>query len=211
MTDAFLVEECLAGDMNAFGKIVDRYSNAVYGLCYHKMGNFEDAEELAQDTFVKAYFSLKQLRDATKLAPWLYKIAANLCKMRKRAQGEKDVPFDEAKNQGDTLPSVQEQLEAEELHSLVRKAMSQISENSRLVMTLFYFDDCSYKEIASFLGVSVQTVKSRLHEAKKQLRRELLRIVDELFKGRRLKDEFTKDVLARCRCGCLPPADRRSV
>ena len=209
MTDAFLVKKSIAGDMNAFSEIVDRYRSAVYGLCYHKMGNFEDAEELAQDTFVKAYLSLKQLQDATKLAPWLYKIAVNLCKMRQRAQGEKNVSLDDAESQEDISPSVQEQLEAKELHSLVRKALSQISEKSRLVMTLFYLDNYSYKEIAPFLGISVQTVKSRLHEAKKQLRRELLRIVDDLFKGQKLKDEFTKDVLARCRCGCLYKNDKR--
>ncbi|MFQ6042166.1 MAG: sigma factor-like helix-turn-helix DNA-binding protein, partial [Candidatus Poribacteria bacterium] len=80
-----------------------------------------------------------------------------------------------------------------------------VSENSRLVMTLFYLDGCSYEEIAAFLEVPIKTVKSRLHEARKQLRRELLRIVEELFKGHKLKDKFTKDVLARCRCGCLYP------
>jgi len=89
----------------------------------------------------------------------------------------------------------------------VRMALNRVSENSRLVMTLFYLDDCSYEGIADFLGVPIKTVKSRLYEARKQLRRELVRIVEELFKEHKLKDEFTKDVLARCRCGCLHPND----
>ncbi|MFQ6043443.1 MAG: RNA polymerase sigma factor, partial [Candidatus Poribacteria bacterium] len=123
-TDAELVEKCLAGDLNAFGKIVNRYRNTIYGLCYHKVRNFEDAEELAQNTFLRAYLSLKQLRDATKLAPWLYSIATNVCKMWLRAQKEEEVPLDEFVSQQDISPSPQEQLETEELHSLVRMALN---------------------------------------------------------------------------------------
>lgn len=74
MTDATLVQHCLAGDPEAFSMLVRKYESAVYGLCYHRIGNFADAQDLAQEAFVQAYLDLPHLGDAAKFSHWLYRM-----------------------------------------------------------------------------------------------------------------------------------------
>jgi len=115
--DAELVQRTLQGDKNAFDRLVSKYQGAVYGLCLHLVGNFADAQDLAQEAFVRAYLELYQLREPSKFANWLYRVTANVCKMwlRKRktdiASLDTIVPAEFIS----TLPSPQEVVENEEL------------------------------------------------------------------------------------------------
>lgn len=88
-TDETLVKQAIFGNKRAFGKLVDRYQNAVYGLAYHFTRNVNDAQDLAQEAFLQAYLKLDQLKEASKFAPWLQRVTTNLCKMwRRRAKPE---------------------------------------------------------------------------------------------------------------------------
>ncbi|MFQ6042488.1 MAG: RNA polymerase sigma factor [Candidatus Poribacteria bacterium] len=91
LTDGMLVQRCLNGDKEAFGFLVDRYKEAVFGLAYSKVGNIHDAQDIAQEAFLNAYKNLRQFRHPYKFHSWLYAITANCCKMffRKRAKERK--------------------------------------------------------------------------------------------------------------------------
>jgi len=201
LTDATLVQRCLAGDAEAFSMLVKKYESTVYGLCYHKAGNFADAQDLAQEAFVQAYLDLPQLRDVTKFSHWLYRIASNVCNTWLRKRGRKrqiqSVPLDDALEEyGDFIDesasSPHDAVEYKELSASVAQAISALSEKNRLAVTLYYIDGLSYEEIADFLDVPQTTVKSRLNKARKQLKEEFIKMVTSDLKEHPLPDDFAK-------------------
>jgi RNA polymerase sigma-70 factor (ECF subfamily) len=204
LTDVTLVQRCLAGDAEAFSMLVKKYESAVYGFCYHKVGNFADAQDLAQEAFVQAYLDLPQLRDATKFSHWLYRIASNACTTWLRRQGRKrklqTIPLDDAlKEYGDfidekALPP-HDAVEYKELRASVASAISALSEKNRLAVTLYYIDGLSYEEIADFLDVPQSTVKSRLNKARKQLKEEFIKMVASDLQEHPLPDDFTEKIM----------------
>ncbi|MFQ6043501.1 MAG: sigma-70 family RNA polymerase sigma factor, partial [Candidatus Poribacteria bacterium] len=204
MTDVTLVQRCLAGDTEAFSMLVKKYESAVYGFCYHKVGNFADAQDLAQEAFVQAYIDLPQLRDATKFSHWLYRIASNVCTTWLRKQRRKrkieTVPLDDALEEyGDfideTASSPHEAVEYKELSASVADAISALSDKNRLAVTLYYIDGLSYGEIANFLDVPQSTVKSRLNKARKQLKEEFIKMVTSDLQEHPLPDDFAEKVV----------------
>jgi len=204
LTDVTLVQRCLAGNAEAFSMLVKKYESAVYGLCYHKVGNFADAQDLAQEAFVQAYLDLPQLRDATKFSHWLYRIASNVCTTWLRRQQRKrqiqSVPLDNAlKEYGDFIDenslSPHDTVEYKELSASVADAISALSEKNRLAVTLYYIDGLSYGEIANFLDVPQSTVKSRLNKARKQLKEEFIKMVASDLQEHPLPDDFAEKVV----------------
>ena len=189
MTDSQLVKEVLEGNMSAFDSLVNKYSSLVHGLAYHVLGSFQDAEDLAQEAFIKAYDNLSVLKDEAKFGSWLRIITLNLCKMwLRKSKGKaalqpvasatpKDVRIDE------------------ELEESVHEALSALSPNNQLVIILFYLQGFSYKQISDFLNLPVSTIQSRLQRARKQLRRRFLEMADQIFQDNRLGSEFTQKVL----------------
>jgi RNA polymerase sigma-70 factor (ECF subfamily) len=195
--DKELVRRALHGDKDAFGELVRKYQSAVYGLCFHLVGDFTDAQDLAQEAFLRAYLDLYQLREPSKFAGWLYRLTENICKMWLRKRKPETVPLDMV-NPDDLIsssPSPQEEMEKEELKFIVRRAINSLSEKSRLVLTLYYIDGLSYKEIGDFLGVPVSTVKTRLHRARLKLKGRLMRMVEKTFEEHELPEDFTEKVL----------------
>jgi RNA polymerase sigma factor (sigma-70 family) len=81
LSDEVIIRRCLEGDGNAFSLLVEKYQNAVYGLCYHIVGNFADAQDLTQESFIQAYLDLTQIKIPSKFASWLYRVTVNVCKM----------------------------------------------------------------------------------------------------------------------------------
>ena len=204
MTDVTLVQRCLTGDAEAFSMLVKKYESAVYGLCYHKVGNFADAQDLAQEAFVQAYIDLPQLRDTTKFSHWLYRVASNVCNTWLRKQRRKrqiqSVPLDDALEEyGDFIdekaPSPHDTVEYKELRASVAQAISALSEKNRLAVTLYYIDGLSYEEIANFLDVPQTTVKGRLNKARKQLKEEFIRMVTSDLQEHPLPDDFAEKVV----------------
>jgi RNA polymerase sigma factor (sigma-70 family) len=199
LSDEAIIERCLEGDGNAFSQLVEKYQNAVYGLCYHIVGNFADAQDLTQETFVRAYLDLPRMRDRSKFASWLHRITANTCKMWLRdRKGTDDLPLeavDQAERDFAHGGSPQDRAEAEELRLSITEAIASLSEKNRLAVTLYYIDGLSYDEIGDFLSLSTSAVKSRLHRARTQLKEELISMVEDNFDKHKLPEDFPEKVI----------------
>jgi len=192
--DAELVRRTRQGDRAAFGELGGRYRQMVYGLCYHQVGQFEDAQDLAQEAFVAAYLDLPQLRDPARFAPWLRQVTVRVCGMWRRRQSVPSEPLEEAAE----LPApenVEAEVERRELRAAVRRALAALPDPNRLVATLYYLDGLNYAEIGHFLDVPPTTVKGRLQRARKQLREEMMAMVSETLQEQPLLEDFTEQVL----------------
>ena len=200
-TDAKLVKEVLEGDVASFSHLVRKYQGVVYGLAYHLTKNLADAEDLAQEIFLRAYLSLPQLRDASRFAGWLRRITCNVCNTWIRSQrmahvsldasGEDSVDIISARDKSDPALEV----ERKELCDAVLKAINSLSEKNRLAVTLFYMDGLSYRQISEFLEVPVTTIESRLHKARRQLKEEMIQMVKQDFGEKKLGPEFATKIV----------------
>ncbi|HUW12795.1 MAG TPA: RNA polymerase sigma factor [Anaerolineae bacterium] len=189
LTNRQLVERARGGDREAFGDLVDRYRDMVYGLGYHLTRDFESARDLAQDAFVQAYLKLGQLRDPDRFSGWLRQITTNVHHNLHRRREVTTVALEEAGELPDTgHPS--------EIGVVVQEALSRLREPERLALTLHYIDGYSHGEIGEFLGVRPETVKTRLARARQHLRTEVMAMVEDAFEQNALPPEFRKDVVA---------------
>jgi RNA polymerase sigma-70 factor, ECF subfamily len=182
--DAELVRRFNAGDQAAFGEIVVRHRGKMFSIALSHLGNHADAEEVAQDTFIRAYRGLARFRGDSSLATWLYRIAFNLSRNRywyffRRHRHETDsfdcaLGEDENMTLADLVASdVPDPARAEanrEFFAHVARCMERLSSHQREILTLRNHLDRSYEEIAEILGLSMGTVKSRIARARKSLR-----------------------------------------
>jgi len=181
-SDLGLVEECRKGDSSAFDELVRRYKDRVYGVVYRFLGNREEALDVSQEVFVRAYRSIHGFRGNSKVYTWLYSIAANLARNRLRdssrmgrnrgtslerleeeAPGFVDAAAGSSGNPRDSAISI-------DLQSLLQQCLEELPEHYRLAFVLRTFEDLSYDEIAEVMGCPVGTVKSRLSQARQMLR-----------------------------------------
>lgn len=175
-TDAQLVRHVLAGDQAHYRLLVERHQKAVFNAAYRLLGNQEEAADLAQDTFLRAYQALDSFQTDKPLAPWLCRIAINLSLNRlKRLQptlsldgehGSESAPFDIPDSSGEPQAHI---LQIERQQAL-RQAILALAAEQRAVIELRHFQGQSYDEIAESLGLSLANVKSRLFRARKKLR-----------------------------------------
>ncbi len=178
-TDYDLINRTLSGDQNAFTELVQRYQERVHALAWRKIGDFHIAEEITQDTFLRAYRNLGKLKNPNLFAGWLYVIANRLCKtwFEKRSvemQSLEDLPEVELERQrySEYMDQQLEERALERRIDLVDRLLQKLPESERVVITLHYLAGSSIKEISDFLGVSLNTVKSRLHRARQRLQKE---------------------------------------
>ena len=215
LSDEAIIERCLEGDGNAFSQLVEKYQNAVYGLCYHIVSNFADAQDLTQETFVRAYLDLPRIRDRSKFASWLYRITVNTCKMWLRdRKGADDLPLEAVDQAGKEFAdggSPQESAEAEELRLSITEAIASLSEKNRLAVTLYYIDGLSHDEIGDFLSLSTSAVKSRLHRARTQLKEELISMVEDNFDKHKLPEDFPEKVIQEVEIKMVKMAEDQNV
>jgi len=196
MKDETLIEECRNGNRQAFGELVTKYQSLVYGLCYSMVGNFADAQDLSQEIFLKAFVNLYQLREPSKFGRWLNRLANNMCKMWLRKNRQRFVSI-ESLNQ-EQLISQQNDMrehEVESMHDSLQKAINSLSHKNRLAFVLYYMNGKSCKEVSEFLGVSVDVVKSRLSQARKHLRKELITMMQEKLEREKLPEDFKGKIL----------------
>lgn len=182
--DAVLVLRCQEDDCEAFDEIVARYKDGIYNYIRRMISNPEDVEDLAQEVFVRAFASIKSFRREANLRTWLYRIATNLCIDRYRRSGiEKQlmVPLELGSSDDEAQPvrtadvpdskyDPQELCERKELQAEVQRALNNLPDKLRAAILLFDMEGMSYEEIAETLGCPVGTVKSRLFNARMQLR-----------------------------------------
>lgn len=180
LTDSELVALIAGGNQDAFAELVRRYRDAVYGYCYYRVGNFDDARDLTQETFILAYGKLHQLRDTDRLGAWLRKTAANLC--TRWSERRREMPVEE-------VPSP-EPVQQSPRAAIVREALSGIPDKERLAVVMHYVDGLSYGEIAGFLETSVTAVKGRLYRGREMLKTEVLKMTQEAFGENKLDEAF---------------------
>ena len=177
--DAQLVNQSLAGDEGAFNTLVKKYQKSVHALAWRKVGDFHTAEELTQDTFLKAYQKLAMLKNPNQFAGWLYVIADRLCidwhRRRKPPMESLETTSGEEIEESSYRHYEDEQREeasVEHRRRRIRSLLEKLPESERTVVTLHYLGEMTYKAISEFLGVSPNTVKSRLQRARNRLKQE---------------------------------------
>ena len=177
--DVQLIQRVLDGDDTAFSALVKKYQRSVHALAWRKVGDFHIAEDITQETFLKAYQRLSTLKEPQSFASWLYVITANHCKawLRKKRtwiQSLEDTSraqLEKATYSGHIIAE-NERMTAETQREVVKKLLAKLQESDRTVITLYYLGGMTYDEISSFLGVSVGAIKSRLHRARQRLKKE---------------------------------------
>jgi RNA polymerase sigma-70 factor (ECF subfamily) len=161
------VERCLGGDVDAFGELIDRYQRPVFRAVFHVVGSYEDAREVCQQAFMKAYEHLSTFDPNRRFFSWLYRVALNeaINFIHSRRSFE---PIEAV--QVDRGPSAFQSFEAAERRLQVREAVMSLDENYREVILLRHYFHCSYSEAAEVLHIPEKTVKSRLFAARQMLR-----------------------------------------
>jgi RNA polymerase sigma-70 factor (ECF subfamily) len=170
--EAFLIEQFKGGDRTAFGRIVQTYQDRIYNLCRYLLRNKQDAEDVAQDVFIKAFRRLNDFRPESSLYTWLYRIGVNTCLDHKRKL--RPEPFTngfQGEDQPSEEPSPERRYQSKEIGRAIRSALDQLSKISRTVIVLKEIEGLSYEEIAEVLNISAGTVKSRISRSREELRR----------------------------------------
>jgi len=174
-SSADLVTRACRGDQDAFRLIFERYSRPVISFIYDQVGDRGLAEELTQETFVRAFRSLNALREETKLSTWLFGIAKNVSResLRARLRDQQHVDLEDqvVLDLSDRGPVPVNQLLSKELNEVVQRSLASLDEDKRIVFTLKVFQQCSYEEIAEITGFSIPKLKTDLHRARTEMRR----------------------------------------
>jgi RNA polymerase sigma-70 factor (ECF subfamily) len=183
--DLAIVRQVQAGDVAAFDRLIVKYRARIFGVVYHLTSNREDAADLAQDAFIKAFQSIHRFQGQSSFFTWLYRIAINatlshLRKNRRRSFFSLEKLDQDEPVSREVLAALTDKGGAErdtyvrELQEKLNEAMQKLSINHRTVVTLFEIDGLSHQEIAEIMHCSVGTVRSRLHYAKQLLQAEMV-------------------------------------
>ena len=208
--DVQLIRKTLSGDDAAFGILVEKYQKSVHTLIWRKIGDYHYAEDIMQDAFLQAYKKLSTLKNPNQFAGWLYIIANRLCIdwMRRQKwmreqnlvmQSLADTSAEEIEKSSYTYHvSEQSRTErTEHCHALVKKLLEKLPESERTVVMLYYLDEMTTKEIGKFLGVSVNTIVSRLHRARKRLQIDQELLFQEVLEDVQLSENLKENIMSQ--------------
>jgi RNA polymerase sigma factor (sigma-70 family) len=170
--DTFYIVEILKGNQNAFSYLVDKHKDHAFNLALRICGNHEDAEEIAQDAFVKAYRSLSQFKMKSSFSTWFYRIVYNtsisMVRTRKKELlSLENFPADATEFMG--ANTTEEEAEAEYRNSLVNFALQKMTEEERGLIVLYYYEELSSDEIASITGMSKSNIKVKLFRTRQKM------------------------------------------
>jgi RNA polymerase sigma-70 factor, ECF subfamily len=179
-TDEELVTRAQDGDVDAFNQLILRWERPIYALAYRVLGREEDARDVSQEAFLRAFRALPGFKGQAKFSSWLYRIALNLCRdwMRKQRRAPvQQIPegIDPVEMAGETGPaeSIEELVARKELSEVVSEAMKLLPEEQRTAIVLKEYHGMTFQEIADMQGVPLSTVKTRLYQGLTVLRRHL--------------------------------------
>ncbi len=174
-SDEYLLELALQGDDGSFGELARRWQRRIFGFICRYVGNHEEAQDLTQDTFTKAFQNLNRLTDPTRFSSWVYKIALNECRMRFRKESKvRRVPLDEyiesdLAEVDDRTPETT--LASKQASDSLQQAFRELPDEQRTVILMKEFQGLKFHEIAEILDVPLSTVKSRMYLGLKTLKR----------------------------------------
>ena len=169
--DRALIDACLAGRRDAFDEIVQRNQRQVYQVCYRFAGNHEDASDLAQDVFIRAYRGLGGFKGKSALATWLYRIAVNVCLNRASIKTPKRAPLESADTADHRIERADTRLIRGERAGQVRAAIARLPNKQRATLILRVYHDLPHDQIAGVLGTSVGAVKANFFHALANLKK----------------------------------------
>ncbi len=178
-SDEDLVAVFQSGDFSAFDELVRRWEGKIQGAVYRIMGSEEEARDLSQEAFLRAFRSLGRFKGEARFSSWLYQIALNLCRDRmRRKKGKSWVSWDELAERGEDPvpsqgPSAVELVEANDRARWIAAAVASLSDDQREVVVLKEYQGLTFQEIADTLGIPTSTVKTRLYRALSELRTRL--------------------------------------
>jgi len=167
-----LIDAINNGDTRAYAQLVDCYKDLVYTLALRMLKHKEEAEEVAQDTFVKVFKSLHKFKGDSKFSTWIYKVAYNTCldTIKKNKKHLNNVTIDEYNfNKLDTIDNALDNIIKEEKSALIKNCINKLPEDSSALLTLFYFEELSLDEISKIINIEANTVKVKLFRARKKL------------------------------------------
>jgi RNA polymerase sigma-70 factor (ECF subfamily) len=170
--EALWINQALQGDQDAFGFLVEAFQNQVYSLCYRMLGNAHDAEDAAQESFIRAYQNLKRYDPNRSFATWILSIAAHYCIDRTRKRRLPTSSIDVLQDElipDRYAPEPESSLRKQEKEIALQNLLKELKPIDRATIILRYWDDCSEVEIAEALDLSVSAVKSRLFRARQKL------------------------------------------
>ncbi len=179
-TDEELVARSISGDADSFNELVLRWERPIYALAYRTIGREEDARDVCQETFLRAFRALPGFRGQAKFSSWLYRIALNLC--RDWVRRERRTPVVQPPEDGDLLEmaasaepseSIEDLVARKDLARSVERAMALLPEEQRTAIVLKEYHGLTFQEIADLVGCPLSTVKTRLYQGLTVLRREL--------------------------------------
>src|SRR5437763_5308833 len=179
-TDEELVARSIGGDADSFNQLIQRWERPIYALAYRTIGREEDARDVCQETFLRAFRALPGFRGQAKFSSWLYRIALNLCRdwvRRERrtpvVQPPEDVDLMEMAAAAEPSESIEDLVARKDLSRLVERAMALLPEEQRTAIVLKEYHGLTFQEIAELVGCPLSTVKTRLYQGLLVLRREL--------------------------------------
>ncbi len=176
--DVVLIQRILTGDETAFESLIRKYRKQIHAHAWRKTGDFHIAEDITQDTFLQVYQKLDTLDDPTQFSGWLYVIVNRLCiawfrknRIRTESLEETDISEIETEAYSQYVATENAKTNAEAQRDLVQKLLTKLKESDRQIITLHYFQEMTYSEIGSYLGISESSIKSRLHRARQRLKK----------------------------------------
>jgi RNA polymerase sigma-70 factor (ECF subfamily) len=179
-TDEELVARSIGGDSESFNELILRWERPIYALAYRTIGREEDARDVCQETFLRAFRALPGFRGQAKFSSWLYRIALNLCRdwMRRErrarlVQPPEDVDLMELAVAAEPSESIEALVSRKDQARVVERAMATLSEEQRTAIVLKEYHGLTFQEIADVVGCPLSTVKTRLYQGLTVLRREL--------------------------------------
>jgi len=179
--DKYYIERVKKGDKEAFTWLVDTYQDMVYTICLRMLSNEADADEAAQDVFLKAYRSIHNFQEKSKFSTWLYRITYNQCisvirKKVKIIDLVDEVPEDSI---SESDMSGLDRLSVEERGRYLKMAIEALPETDAVVVTLFYYDELSLEEIAEVTGLTSSNIRIKLHRSRKKMYKVLTELLKE--------------------------------
>ncbi|SFC59206.1 RNA polymerase sigma factor [Flavobacterium phragmitis] len=172
LTDQHYIDKILQGETNFFAVLVDRYKDMIFTLALKMVKNREEAEEVAQDTFIKIYSSLNKFKGESKFSTWIYKIAYNTCldRLKKSKKDDLNISIDDfSSHLIKTMDNALSALEEKERKQTIQKCLNLLPSDENFLLTLFYFDDQNLEEIGKIMNISANNAKVKLFRSRQKL------------------------------------------